>query len=224
MEQHYIPIELNINNMFYSFDLCKYKDISEPFKCIECQSLPINPKSISDIDALICQRCISIYQTGDTKQTPNDMMYNDLSKITKNTLHNLILKCPNTHCKHEDKYQNIYSHLEACQYTPRTFTCKCCNENILSTNTKSELVSHLAICTYFPESCIYCQKEYLRRDISYHSEQCDEREFDCEFCELKYTLPTLESHRKTICIQTLFNTHKNETNELRNEIIEMKGM
>jgi hypothetical protein len=216
MENLYNFDELELNKISLPVGLCKEINIAEDYKCFICSNLPINPKTIGEIEALICTKCIDQYNNGE--DTPNAGDLKEPGEITKRTLNKLTIRCPHDSCKVEESYLNIILHIKECKHTPRVALCTCCNEKFDTTNEANEIKEHLTRCAFYPEVCSHCQGVYLRKDLNDHVEVCDYREHECQFCGLKYTNPNFDSHRRIVCVQTLFTKYKDEVRSLSNKI------
>jgi hypothetical protein len=218
MECSYSIVDIDIYQLKLPIGLCADKQLAEPYRCIQCKNIPISPKSIEQLEVIICEGCISFFRS-ETTSTGEALSFKEPIKIIKQTLYNLTLNCPNRGCTKAITYQNLPDHLKLCEYTPiRMAICSSCQERVMLTGGGHEIEEHLKICTFRSEKCKYCNGEYLRNDLDGHMMLCGARKEICEYCSLEFLFKDLAQHRQSVCIQTLYIKYRDETQTLRRDL------
>jgi hypothetical protein len=215
----YTLAEINTNSLIIPIDLVIEQDIALDYQCMIKYHLPITPLQCSKCDSLICKSCSQDSRMNNKCPTcQNHLTTKDPSRLIKNTLNSLTLKCLNLNCKSQIKFEKFIEHYLTCEYTPREAKCTGCDLIIKTSNKLAEILEHNRNCN-LKEICKFCKKEIASKAMDSHLDNCDEREVSCPNCHEKFSFSNYGEHWFKQCAWSyLNNKHSQNISELNNAI------
>ncbi|KAJ6235859.1 tnf receptor associated factor [Anaeramoeba flamelloides] len=194
------PVDCPCSHTFCSLCITDYLKNSTQPKCPICsQSLnrgDLNPTHIliyNLVNELIV-RCSNKLQgcTAEVKRI-------DLEKHSHECQFRTV-SCPNKGCTEKILAKDLEQHLEVCGFKRVVCPNKGCGQIFNS----EELQEHLTECLYTLESCQYCNKELIRKNLEIHlKDECLEIVRNCPYfdfgCPFKGKKNELEKHINNEC-------------------------
>jgi uncharacterized coiled-coil protein SlyX len=205
----YKLLNIKTNSFIIATDQVIEQDIALDYQCMIKFHLPITPLQCTKCDSLICQKCFEDLKTNKCPNCLKNLTTKEPSRLVRNTLNSLNLRCLNMECKLQIKYENYIEHYLICKFTPRKAKCTGCSKIIKTNNRLIEIIEHNKNCN-FKENCKFCKKVFFAKDIENHMNACPDRETICPMCYEKLKLDKYSEHLLKQCIwnQILFKDQK----------------
>ena len=214
-KNNYLLKEIDPKIFKISQYLCKEKDyIIEALKCSKCTYILSSPYFCTMCSNNICQYC-----------NDNDSFCPKCNQKSKNgkiqgklitLLNNSAVQCPNVNqCSEEIKFLDVTNHVTNCKYTKRTAICSGCQKDIQTTNELVEINQHISYCPDICEKCIYCKKDYKRREMQQHHILCDERFVKCIECDEMIVFKEFEVHTRIEAANRIILDYEEKIKKMR---------
>jgi hypothetical protein len=186
---NYILYSYNLEDAKISQNHCLDKHNFDILKCVLCGCIPISPKTCSNCENLVCNRCVDNHLSNKSSLCPSlnckqTFYEKNVNKLVLNLLNNLQVKCPN--CSKVDKFIDLKDHIPLCRYTKRIAKCLGCERELLTTNELKEIYEHVEGCQYFSEACAICGELQMKKDMEVHYLSCPECTIKCPDCFEKF--------------------------------------
>ena len=176
--------------------------LTDGFICLICLNLVINPVFCEEGDCIYCKNCIELWNKRDAN-CPNcrkEFKKNTrVSRILKNMLNKIKLKCHNEGCKEVTEHENYEHHLNNCDFAQ--YICKVSGCNFQSH--KKAIIEHLLNCDYLEVNCEFCSLITLKNSIKDHYLICPKFKKFCPVCKNLVENVEMSTHQKGSCMETL---------------------
>lgn len=189
--------------------------LTESFICVICLNLVLNPVFCEESDCVYCKNCIEAWSKKDAN-CPNcrkEFKPNTkVSRILKNMLLKIKLKCLYTGCKEITEYEKYEYHLNKCDFAMYKCMVKGCDYK----SPKKEILDHLQNCKFFEINCEFCSKKTFKSSLKEHYLICPKFNKFCPVCKAFIENLEMSTHQNGSCFETLAklflsNSHLNES-------------
>jgi hypothetical protein len=190
--------------------------LAENYQCMLQFHIPINPLQCSNCENLICSSCLQDLQN-QNKKCPlcrNILIPKEPARLAKITLESFTLKCLNSECPEQIKYEKFIEHYTNCKYTERDGICTGCDKIIRTTNKFEEIIEHNKICNS-EQNCHFCEKIILTKEMPKHLKVCEEREITCPYCFEMFAFSNLYEHWSKECAADIIKLKDKEVRKLK---------
>ncbi len=200
----------------------EFESLVEELICPICQCLCLYAVKCTTCEKPFCKYCIT--QWLKKKSTcPNRCKYQEgeLSRILRNLLNKIKLKCPNNYlgCNETIIYENFEKHVKSCEYSE----WKCLGEGCNFRGNKQAVIDHTTNgCSSLMEKCKYCKRSFKISEYMDHFSNCDKMAETCVYCGMYITRQNINNHTIEYCAGTVTKNYELMVNKLREEINKLK--
>ncbi len=201
----------------------EFESLVEELICPICQCLVIKPVMCKTCEKPFCKHCIT--QWLKKKNTcPNRCKYKEgeLTRILKNLLNKVKLKCPNNElgCGETIIFENFEKHINSCDYSE----WKCLGSGCNFKGIKQAVIDHTNNgCSSLLEKCKHCKRMFKINKLMKHFNNCDKMVEICIYCGMKITKESIKKHTVEYCAGTVTKNYERMMKELQEENSRMKA-